>query len=250
MREGTISARLYTAAYLAALTINNGWRLVSFDHVFKHFGALQRLTLRSGLSSGQPTLIQLSDGLKFRILMEQRKADGTPLFERPPAVRGLSGQPIGLAGITTVQRQDAYSSLLLLSRPGKPPPYAYRNTRNKDPVLEATWRRARHRARRLARSGLLRCRGKKRESQFGVSIVLSIRQEPRCCSTTTALTAKGLHRRCHHRHHSNRTVIVHKPLQALRRTQGKALANCRRDHGLATRSNHASQSQTSELPKI
>ena len=63
MREGTISARLYTAAYLAALTISNGWRLVSFDHVFKHFGALQRLTLSTGVSSGQPTLIQLSDGL-------------------------------------------------------------------------------------------------------------------------------------------------------------------------------------------
>ena len=72
MREGTISARLYTAAYLAALTISNGWRLVSFDHVFKHFGALQRLTLSTGVSSGQPTLIQLSDGHKFRILMQQR----------------------------------------------------------------------------------------------------------------------------------------------------------------------------------
>ena len=71
MHEGTISARLYTAAYLAALTISNGWRLVSFDHVFKHFGALQRLTLSTGVSSGQPTLIQLSDGLKFRILMQQ-----------------------------------------------------------------------------------------------------------------------------------------------------------------------------------
>ena len=72
MREGTISACLYTAAYLEALTISNGWRLVSFDHVFKHFGALQQLTLRSGGSSDQPTLIQLSDGLKFRILMQQR----------------------------------------------------------------------------------------------------------------------------------------------------------------------------------
>ena len=63
MREGTISACLYTAAYLAALTISNGWRLVSFDHVFKHFGALQRLTLSTGGSSGQPTLIQLSNSL-------------------------------------------------------------------------------------------------------------------------------------------------------------------------------------------
>ena len=72
MREGTISARLYTAAYLAALTISNGWRLVSFDHDFEHFGALQQLTLSPGGSSGQPTLIQLSNSLKFRILMQQR----------------------------------------------------------------------------------------------------------------------------------------------------------------------------------
>ena len=82
MREGTISACLYTAAYLAALTISNGWRHVSFDHVFKHFGAVQRLTLRSGGSSDQPTLIQLSDGLKFWILMQRdclaMEADGTP----------------------------------------------------------------------------------------------------------------------------------------------------------------------------
>ena len=63
MREGTISARVYTAAYLAALTISNGWRLVIFDHVFKHFGALQRFTLSTGGSSGQPTLIQLSNSL-------------------------------------------------------------------------------------------------------------------------------------------------------------------------------------------
>ena len=63
MHEGPISACLYTAAYLAALTISNGWRLVSFDHVFKHFGALQRLTLSTGVSSGQPTLIQLSNSL-------------------------------------------------------------------------------------------------------------------------------------------------------------------------------------------
>ena len=63
MREGTISARVYTAAYLAALTISNCWRLVRFDQDFEHVGALQRLTLSTGGSSGQPTLIQLSDGL-------------------------------------------------------------------------------------------------------------------------------------------------------------------------------------------
>ena len=48
MRERTISARLYTAAYLAALTISNGWRLVSFDRDFERFGDLQRLSLSSG----------------------------------------------------------------------------------------------------------------------------------------------------------------------------------------------------------
>ena len=72
MREGYFSALLHSAAYLAALTMSNGWRLVSFDHDFEHVGALQRLTLSSGGSSGQPTLIQLSNGLKFRILMQQR----------------------------------------------------------------------------------------------------------------------------------------------------------------------------------
>ena len=86
MHEGPISACLYTAAYLAALTISNGWRLVSFDHVFKHFGALQRLTLSTGVSSGQPTLIQLSDGLKFRILMQQR----CPAEDRSSGDPGIS----------------------------------------------------------------------------------------------------------------------------------------------------------------
>ena len=72
MREGYISALLYTAVYLAALIISNGWRLVSFDHKFEHVGALQRLTLSSGRHSGEPTLIQLSNGPKFRIFMQQR----------------------------------------------------------------------------------------------------------------------------------------------------------------------------------
>ena len=54
------------------MTISNSWRLVSFDHDFEHFGALQQLTLSSGKSSGQPTLIKLSISLKFRILMQQR----------------------------------------------------------------------------------------------------------------------------------------------------------------------------------
>ena len=48
MREGDLSARLCTDAYLAALAISNGWRLVSFDRDFERFGDLQRLSLRSG----------------------------------------------------------------------------------------------------------------------------------------------------------------------------------------------------------
>ena len=71
MREGDLSARLYPDAYLAALAISNGWRLVSFDRDFERFGGLQRLSLSSGGQSGQPTLIQLSDGLECRILMQQ-----------------------------------------------------------------------------------------------------------------------------------------------------------------------------------
>ena len=91
MREGTISARRYTAAYLAALTISNGWRLVSFDHDFEHFGALQQLTLSQGGSSGQPTLIQLSDGLKFRILMQR----DCPAMESRRGDPGISnGKPM------------------------------------------------------------------------------------------------------------------------------------------------------------
>ena len=53
MREGDLSARLCTDTYLAAIAISNGWHLVSFDHDFERFGALQRLTLRSGGSSDQ-----------------------------------------------------------------------------------------------------------------------------------------------------------------------------------------------------
>ncbi len=50
MREGDLSARLYPDAYLAALAISNGWRLVSFDRDFERFGDLQRLKL-NGTSS-------------------------------------------------------------------------------------------------------------------------------------------------------------------------------------------------------
>ncbi|MDB4336439.1 TA system VapC family ribonuclease toxin [Synechococcus sp. ROS8604] len=50
MREGDLSARLCTDAYLAALAISNGWRLVSFDRDFERFGDLQRLKL-NGTSS-------------------------------------------------------------------------------------------------------------------------------------------------------------------------------------------------------
>ena len=48
MRESDLSARLCTDAYLAALAISNGWRLVSFDRDFERFGDLQRLKLSSG----------------------------------------------------------------------------------------------------------------------------------------------------------------------------------------------------------
>ncbi len=42
-------ARLCTDAYLAALAISNGWRLVSFfDREFERCGDLQRLSLSSG----------------------------------------------------------------------------------------------------------------------------------------------------------------------------------------------------------
>jgi len=37
--------RLCTDAYLAALTIANGWRLVSFDRDFARFECLERLAL-------------------------------------------------------------------------------------------------------------------------------------------------------------------------------------------------------------
>ena len=135
MREGTISARLYTAAYLAALTISNGWRLVSFDHVFKHFGALQRLTLSTGVSSGQPTLIQLSDGLKFRILMQQGFCLVNPLdwqrlqlfigetptplsFVFPNPVKHLHARDeTGQAGIRSIQQQgDALGTGFVVSQ--------------------------------------------------------------------------------------------------------------------------------------
>jgi uncharacterized protein len=50
MSEGDFSARLCTDAYLSALAISNGWRLVSFDRGFERFGDLQRLKL-NGTSS-------------------------------------------------------------------------------------------------------------------------------------------------------------------------------------------------------
>jgi IS5 family transposase len=115
--------------------------------------------------------------------------------------------------------------------------------------LPTTWRRARHLARRLVRPGLLRHRGKKRASQFSFSIELPICQEPRCRATSSSLSTKDLHGKCHHRHHSNRTVLFDQPLQGLRWTQVKALANRNRDHGLATRGDRASQKQPSELRK-
>lgn len=40
-----LPARLHTDAYLAALAISNGWRLVSFDHDFKRFNGLKWLQI-------------------------------------------------------------------------------------------------------------------------------------------------------------------------------------------------------------
>ena len=43
LRHGDLPARLCTDAYLAALAIANGWRLVSFDRDFERFEGLQWL---------------------------------------------------------------------------------------------------------------------------------------------------------------------------------------------------------------
>ena len=40
-----LPARLSTDAYLAALAMANGWRLVSFDRDFERFAGLNRLML-------------------------------------------------------------------------------------------------------------------------------------------------------------------------------------------------------------
>ena len=44
--SGELPPRLCTDAYLAALAIANGWRLVSFDRDFERFEGLERLVLR------------------------------------------------------------------------------------------------------------------------------------------------------------------------------------------------------------
>jgi len=46
LRSGALPPRLCTDAYLAALAIANGWRLVSFDRDFERFEGLERLVLR------------------------------------------------------------------------------------------------------------------------------------------------------------------------------------------------------------
>ena len=45
MRGGDVPARLCTDAYLAALSMANGWRLVSFDRDFDRLTGLERLAL-------------------------------------------------------------------------------------------------------------------------------------------------------------------------------------------------------------
>ena len=46
LRSGELPPRLCTDAYLAALAITHGWRLVSFDRDFERFEGLERLVLR------------------------------------------------------------------------------------------------------------------------------------------------------------------------------------------------------------
>ena len=46
LNSGELPPRLCTDAYLAALAIANGWRLVSFDSDFERFEGLERLVLR------------------------------------------------------------------------------------------------------------------------------------------------------------------------------------------------------------
>ena len=45
LRSGEVPARLCTDAYLSAIAMANGWRLVSFDLNFERFEGLERLTL-------------------------------------------------------------------------------------------------------------------------------------------------------------------------------------------------------------
>jgi toxin-antitoxin system PIN domain toxin len=45
LRSGELPPRLCTEAYLAALAIANGWRLVSLDRDFERFEGLERLAL-------------------------------------------------------------------------------------------------------------------------------------------------------------------------------------------------------------
>ena len=45
LRSAEVPARLCTDAYLAAVAIANGWRLVSFDRDFERFQGLARLAL-------------------------------------------------------------------------------------------------------------------------------------------------------------------------------------------------------------
>ena len=45
LRSCEVTARLCTDAYLAAIAMANGWRLVSFDRDFERFERLARLTL-------------------------------------------------------------------------------------------------------------------------------------------------------------------------------------------------------------
>jgi predicted nucleic acid-binding protein len=45
LRTGELPTRLCTDAYLAALAIAHGWRMVSFDRDFERFAQLELLLL-------------------------------------------------------------------------------------------------------------------------------------------------------------------------------------------------------------
>ena len=93
------------------------------------------------------------------------------------------------------------------------------------------------------------CQGKTLGSPFSVPIESPIHQESGHCATAASLPAKSLHGRFHNRHNANGTITINQPLQAIRRTQGKALTDGSRDNCLPARGDRASQLLIPELQK-